>query len=385
VSDVRSSFQVAVRTATAPDTGELRSWDKLVEQTPGTDVTQLSAWATLRREVGFAPLHLLAEQDQRLVGGAQILLRRLPVFGCIGYIAYGPLVALDAPDPGAARSALVAAVAAVGRRQLRALFVQPPEGAEETSAELMQSGFRPSTADIAPIGSLRIDLSDDLDTIRSRFGKRLKSWPNRWKDKGVVVRQGDERDLPLLCELMLLSAAAQGHPATPAHYVETLYRELAPTGHAALFVGEVNGVPLAADLVTRCGQLVRGRLSGFDRWGDGAKVSLPAAVRWHILQWAKAEGCRWLDFGGVSATTLDVLLRGGERPGEGWPAGDQPKLTFGGTAFRYPPAVELITSPVVRAGYDVVLRSPRGRRTLGTAASFLRNGRTATPRAGGHK
>ena len=68
-------------------------------------------------------------------------------------------------------------------------------------------------------------------------------------------------------------------------------------------------------------------------------------------------------------------MRGGERPKDGWPAGDQPKLTFGGTAFRYPQAVELITSPVLRAGYDVARRSAHGRRVLGAAQQLLRNGR----------
>jgi hypothetical protein len=366
---------VHVRILTAPDPAELRSWDQLVQRTPGTDVTQLAAWGRLRRLVGFAPMQVLAERDGRIVGGGQILVRRLPLIGFVGYVAYGPLVAPGDPDAEAVQRSLVAALTGIGRQQLQMLFVQPPEGAEETSAQLRERGFRPSTAGIAPIGSVRIDLTEDLDTIRCRFGRRLRSWPNRWAARGVVVRRGDECDLPLLSELMAHSAAAQGHPRSPPAYVNALFRELAPGGHAALFIGEVNGVPLAADLVTRCGELVRGRLSGFDRTGDAAKVSLPAAVRWHILQWAKAEGCHWLDFGGLSAPTLDVLMRGGERPKDGWPAGDQPKLTFGGTAFRYPQAVELITSPVLRAGYDVARRSAHGRRVLGAAQQLLRNGR----------
>jgi lipid II:glycine glycyltransferase (peptidoglycan interpeptide bridge formation enzyme) len=122
---------------------------------------------------------------------------------------------------------------------------------------------------------------------------------DQWAARGVVVRRGDERDLPLLCELMQHTAAAQGRTPLPAAYLTTLYRALAP-GNAALFVGELDRVPLAADLVTRCGGLVRGRLGGFDRSGEATRVSLPAAVRWQILQWAKDQGAHWLDFGGLS-------------------------------------------------------------------------------------
>jgi Acetyltransferase (GNAT) domain len=146
---------------------------------------------------------------------------------------------------------------------------------------------------------------------------RVRSWTNQWAARGVVVRRGDERDLPLLCELMQHTAAAQGRTPLPAAYVTTLYRELAP-GNAALFVGELDRVPLAADLVTRCGGLVRGRLGGFDRSGEATRVSLPAAVRWQILQWAKDQGAHWLDFGGLSQRTLDILLSGGCRPEGGW-------------------------------------------------------------------
>ncbi len=371
---------ITVRITTTPDP----SWDGLVERTPSTDVTQLTAWARVRRHVGFVPLYLFADGGDRLLGGGQILVRTLPVVGRLGYLSYGPLIAPDAPNPLAVRTALVDALERVGRRMLSGLFVQPPEDAFAVSADLLASGFRRSSADIAPVGSVRIDLTQSLEVIRGRFGRRLRSWTNRWADRGVLVRRGDERDLPVLCELMERSAAAQGHrPLAPA-YVETLYRELAPD-HAALFVGELDGVPLAADLVTRCGGLLRGRLSGFDRSGAAARVSLPAAVRWQIVQWGKAEGCHWLDFGGLSKPTLDILLAGGCRPEEGWPARDQPKLTFGGSPVRFAPAVELISSPVLRAGFDLAERSRRGRQALGFAARLLRSGRSALPRPGGRR
>jgi lipid II:glycine glycyltransferase (peptidoglycan interpeptide bridge formation enzyme) len=365
---------VTVRICTAVDP----SWDRFVSSSQGTDVTQLSTWARVRAQVGFTQLYLFVNDGEQLVGGAQILVRRLPVIGRIGYLAYGPLVAADAPDEVAVRAALVDTLEHVGRQMMSGLFVQPPEAAFPISAELLARGFRRSEAGIAPVGSIRIDLTESLDVIRSRFGRRLRSWTNRWADRGVVVRRGDERDLPLLFRLMEHSAAAQGYRPTAPSYVEALYRELAPE-HAALFVGELDGVPLAADLVTRCGGLVRGRFTGFDRSGPAARVSLPAAVRWEILKWAKEEGSRWLDFGGLSQQTLDIVLAGGEQPEGGWPAVDQPKLTFGGTAFRYPPPVELISSPLLRAFLRLAQRSTRGRRVLDLAAQLLRNGRSALP------
>lgn len=378
----------AVDVVATPDPGPvlLRSWDELVGRTPGTDVTQLSAWSRVRRLAGFAPIHLLARRDGELVGGAQILVRRLPLLGGVGYLPYGPIIAPGVADRPEIRRALAAALARLGRRRLRILFVQPPEGAEDVSADLLELGFRPSTAGIAPPGSLHVDLTEDLATIRGRFGKRLKSWTNRWESRGVSVRPGDERDLPLLHELMTRSAEQQGHPVLPYRYVEALYQELAPTHHAAIFVGEVHGAPVVADLVTQCAGMVRGRLGGFDRSGDASRLSVPAAVRWQIIQWGKARGYRWLDFGGLRPATLDALLGGDGPPADGWAGADQPKLTFGGTAFRYPQAVEMIRPAALRAGYDLAWRSERGRLLLDSARTLLRGGRPEGgrgPAAGG--
>ncbi|MGH4009038.1 MAG: lipid II:glycine glycyltransferase FemX [Pseudonocardiaceae bacterium] len=372
--DVSPGGDVEVIARNDPGPDALRAWDLLVDRTPGTDVTQLSVWAGLRGRVGFRPLYLLAYRGAELVGGAQNLTRQVPVLGGVGYLPYGPLVAPGVAAADDARHGLVDALAVLSRRRFRALFVQPPEGAQDTSSELLRRGFRPSSAGIAPEGSIRIDLTADLADIRSRFGKRLKSWTNRWESRGVVIRAGDERDVPLLAELMASSAQHQGYTPLPVDYMAALYRKLAATGNAVLFVGEVNGTPVAADLMTGCGDMVRGRLSGFDRSGEAMRLSVPAAIRWEMIKWAKGQGYRWFDFGGLRPETLDALLDGTGRSADTLPTADQPKVTFGGTAFRYPTPVEMIRPMALRTAYDLAWRSAAGRRLFSDVQSLLRRG-----------
>jgi lipid II:glycine glycyltransferase (peptidoglycan interpeptide bridge formation enzyme) len=368
------AVQVIAREDPGPEA--LHAWDLLVDRTPCTDVTQFSVWARLRGRVGFTPLYLLAYQAGELVGGAQILTRRFPVLGAVGYLPYGPLVAPDAPAADDIRRALVDALVMLSRRRLRILFIQPPEGAQHTTNELLRRGFRSSSAGIAPQGSIRIDLTADLAEIRSRFGKRLKSWTNRWESRGVTVRPGTEQDIPLLAELMAGSAQHQGYTPLPLDYITALYRELAATGHVVMFVGEVDRVPIAVDLMTGCGEMVRGRLSGFDRSSEAMRLSVPAAIRWELIKWAKAQGYRWFDFGGLRPETLTALLDGTDRNAEALPPADQPKVTFGGTPFRYPPPVEMIRPAVLRMAYDLAWRSEVGQRLFGEIKSLLRGSRS---------
>jgi lipid II:glycine glycyltransferase (peptidoglycan interpeptide bridge formation enzyme) len=370
-SPVPSGGKLSVRRETAPSEETLAQWDQLVERSGSSDVTQLSSWATVRRCAGYTPVYLLAYRSGQVVGGALVLYRRAFGFITVGYLPYGPVVDREHPDAGDVSLALVDAVSALAD-ELTMLFVQPPEGAEDTSAALRDKGFRVSRAGIAPAGSYRLDLTTPLPEIRGGFSKRLKSWTNRWAAKGVKVRQGDENDLPLLLELMEYTGARQGFTPPPLSYVRTLYLELVETGNAALFIGEVNGAAVSADLVTVCGGMIRGRLGGFNSTGDAGKLSVPAAVRWEIIQWGQREGHRYLDFGGLPEEMLTDMLDRGIHSNDDWPSAQRGKLAFNGRPFRYPTPVEQIRSGAFRIAYDLLRNNPRGQRVLTWAKGRFR-------------
>jgi lipid II:glycine glycyltransferase (peptidoglycan interpeptide bridge formation enzyme) len=364
---------------TEPDTATLTAWDDLVAGVCGSDVAQLHAWARVRRMAGFAPLHILAYQGADLVGGAQILRRRLPLL-TVGYLPYGPVIAPHAPRPQVCR-ALGRALECVARNQLRMLFVQPPEGAEDVTVDLLERGFRRSDAGIAPAGSIRVDLSATQAELQSRLTRRLRPWTRngKWEANGVKVRVGSEADLAVLADLHARTAAHQGFEPFAENYFALLYRELAPNGHATLFVGEVDGVPVASHLYTACGGTMKLRFVGFQRCGTTQRLMVPGAVMWEAIRWAKAHGYRWFDLGGLRETTLRTVLDGnGDR--NAVPGPDEYKLRSGGTPFRYPPAVELIRPPALRAGYQLARRTRTGVRLLKAGERLMRGGRAVPSR-----
>jgi hypothetical protein len=94
-----------------------------------------------------------------------------------------------------------------------------------------------------------------------------------------------------------------------------------------------------------------------------------------MIKWAKEQGYRWFDFGGLRPHTLAALLDSSDHSADSVPTADQPKLTFGGTAFRYPTPVEMIRPAVLRTGYDLAWRSETGRRLFAQAKNLLRGAR----------
>jgi lipid II:glycine glycyltransferase (peptidoglycan interpeptide bridge formation enzyme) len=355
-----------------PETGELAAWDELVGTVPGSDVSQLSAWADVRRVAGFEPLYLFVRRGDELIGGALVLQRWVPVLGMVGYVPYGPLISPEV-DGESLCAVLAVAMRRLARRTTRVLFIQPPLDGDHLSGELQRLGFRPSRAGIAPTASLRLDLAQDEEMLRAGLRKRLRTWSRSWTKRGVQVRRGTQGDLVLFGRLHAASAQHQGFEPLPSDYVATLYSRLAADGHAELFIGEVDGTAVAARLYTGCGGVLKQRLIGMDRDSAAARLNVPAAVEWEAIRWAKANGYQWFDFGGIREAAVSMIENQRSDVSQ-LTSSEVFKNSFGGTPYRYPKPVELISSRVVRSGYDLAMRWPGGRRAVKHAAILLRSG-----------
>lgn len=354
-----------------PDDAILQLWDRIVTEAPGSDVTQLSGWAVVRHAAGYRPLYVFAWQRGQLVGGVQVLLRRVPLLGQIGYVAYGPLVASGAPR-GEVTSALVEALEGLARGRLRALFIQPADDVDISPA-LLAAGFRRSTAGVAPANTVRVDLSVGEDELRAGLSKRVRRWTGKWEQSGVKVRRGSAEDLEVLTQLIGHSAVHQGFAELSPEYVRTLYQQFVPDGHAEIFIGEVDGEPVAAELFTSCGGVLRCRLTGLDRSSPAVRLSVTSAVDWEAIRWAKQNGFREFDLGGLSTAAAEVVrAEGFSSPTLNGP--DRFKVGFGGRLHHYPPAVELISSPLLRMGYDVLGSASVGRAVLNRVRNWMRRG-----------
>lgn len=362
---------LSLRVESDPGAGELAEWDQLVRGSPGTDVTQLSAWARVRGEVGYSPLYVFVRDGSRLLAGAQLLHRTVLRMGSVGYIPYGPLSG-PGNNSGQTCRLLGTALSELGARWLHALFVQPPESGEAIRDELLTAGFRPSHVAIAPIGSLRVDLHVDEEQLRVRARRRLRPAEKLWTKYHVTVREGDERDLPVLAHLLCCSAHVHGFRPPKLAYLQTLYRELRPAGHVVLLIADADGLPLAADLLTINANMMRGRFVGFDRSGFAPRTAAPAALTWAGITWAKNHGLHWYDLGGLPESVLSDMLDRGMRHNPDWPSTALAKLGWGATPFRYPPPVELIHPAPLRMLYGFSQRNPAANYIADQAARWMR-------------
>jgi lipid II:glycine glycyltransferase (peptidoglycan interpeptide bridge formation enzyme) len=358
-----------------PEHQVLQEWDRLVEAADAGEVVQLSAWAEVRAPAGYTPSYILVRDGRQLVGGAQLLIRKVRGIGSVTYLPYGPVIAPHV-DRVLVRAALVDALSTVAART-QMLFVQPPHGAEDISSHLIRRGFRESGAGVAPAVTLRLDITQSEADLRAGLSRRTRSWTKQWPNRGVTVRVGDRVDVPLLARLLAMTAEHQGFTPLSCTYLAGMYDVLAPRGHAVLLIGEVEGRPAAAELFTACGGVVTGRVCGFDRSPDSMRLNVAAAVTWKAIQWARTHGYRVFDLGGLDPKSQPAKGAVGTEDFDG---ADRYKAKFGGRIVNFPAAVELISSPLVRAVYDYAQRSSSGQQLLAATRVALRGGRARRAR-----
>src|SRR6187551_2148455 len=79
-------------------------WDDFVAKTRAGHHLQTSRWGQVKATVGWRAKRLIARRGGLIVGGCQVLMRRVPLVGSVAYVPRGPLTA----EPGGALDAILA-------------------------------------------------------------------------------------------------------------------------------------------------------------------------------------------------------------------------------------------------------------------------------------
>ena len=319
------------------------AWDTFVAMTPGGHHVQTSLWAQIKALLEWQVVRIVVTLEAHIVGGVQVLLKRLPIAGTVGYITRGPLFALD--DSVLTKLVMQELIRVGKALHVRALFLQLPDNDNGQERQLPDWGFQPSAIEVAPTATVLVDLSKESSALLAQMNARVRHNIRLGQRRGVAVREGTESDLPAFYRILVATSQRQNFSLYSEQYFLRMWRELSPQGYIKLFLTEYKSEVVSALLVVPFRDTVLYKLGGWS--GRHGECRPNEIMHWTAMSWAKTQGYRYYDFEGIDPKIAKVIIKG-EVPEALGQSVTSFKLGFGGQVTLFPEPYVYIFNPFLQ-------------------------------------
>ncbi len=325
-------------------------WDRFVRSQPRAHLLQHSAWGALKSQFGWDSQIVARGDGHKILAGAQVLLKRLPMrLGLMAYVPMGGYAADSAHYP-----LLWDAI----KRETGAAFIklEPGHFPSGMSPDLAGMGFQASPQTIQPPRTIVLDIGHDDDAILRRMNQGTRRKIRKSLASGLDLVEGSRADVNAFSRLLAQTGERNDFGVHSEAYFDTVYDLLIPD-YGALLLARHEGDLLAAIMVFFLGDTAWYLYGASAR--EKRKVYATYGIQWAAIQWAKARGCRYYDLWGVPDTdeaTLEAQFR--ERRDGLWGVYGF-KRGWGGQLRRTLGAWDKAFNPAIYAAYRAALRIKR--------------------------
>lgn len=336
---------------------EASDWDDFVARQPRAHILQTAAWGELKSLSGWRPARVaLADEQDEIVAGAQLLLRRMPALPyTIAYLARGPF------GEQRAGAELWPAIHERARAHGAALLKWEPE--DEISDEFSPPrGFRAGAATIQPPRTIVLDIRPSEAEIIARMNQGTRRKIRRGL-RELQFREGTSADIPAFYALLAETARRNRFGIHSLHYYQRAAALFFP-GRAALLLAEKEGQMLSGVMVFALAGRAWYFYGASSSAKEARKYSAGYGAQWAAIRWARARGCREYDLWGIPDEEQAQLEAQFPQRSDGLWGVFGFKRGWGGKVVRRAGALDLTYRPFISAIFRsaVALRQRWSRR-----------------------
>lgn len=335
-------------------------WDSFLQCTDLGQYQQSSMWARTKERDGWKVLRVVLTVEGEIAGGFQLLWRSK--WGVrIGYVSKGPVVTPG--FDGLSEYALAVLKKACRIERLTLLIVQPADLCEHVPAKLCDHDFDLNVLTSVIEATWVVDLQDGFEKVAQKMRKETRQKAKQAVNRGIAIREGDERDLHGFFDLMLSTCQRQGVVPSPSSVDDfiALWRSARGSQAVRLFFAEYEGAPLSGLFYIVFGD----RVSLWKRgWSSEESNRHPNDLGvYEGLRWASSNGYRLFDFCALDKGIAKAMLKGEALS----PSQERSRhlfhIRFGGRPCLLPHARVHFPNPIFRFAYRVIFyRKLRARR-----------------------
>jgi peptidoglycan pentaglycine glycine transferase (the first glycine) len=282
-------------------TTDREEWDDYVLENGGHPL-QLWGWGETKAAHGWYAERLLAyDIDKKIIGGAQVLVRRLPwPFKALAYVPRGPVV-----GPDQAKDFLIA-LANHAKSQYRAVVLTIEPDWVELPA--LPQGWNESSNQILIPETLILDLNKSEDELLAPMAKKTRQYIRKSGGaEGMEIRQVKSKEGIAKC-LQIYTETAQraGFALHGDQYYYDVFTNLGD--ESPVFAAYVNDEPVAFVWLAISAKTAFELYGGMNDQGQELRANY--ALKWHSITKTREWGLERYDMNGLVSDGVSNFKRG---------------------------------------------------------------------------
>ncbi len=287
-------------------------WNTFVSSEPSFALLQSWEWGEFKEKLGWKAFRIAVENEGRILAGAQMLLKPLPLgFASVAYIPRGPVGGwLDKEISDRLFSELHRVAMLNGAIFLK---IEPPLlNNPEIDEILKNKGFKAGLYNNQPRATITLDLTQGLEEIMRQMRKKTRTYIKAAAENGITVRLGGKEDLPAFYHMMNLTAQREEFSPRAFDYYEKEWLTFSQDKKAVLLMAYYQERLLVVRMVCRFGKHAAAFHSGSSKEYSGLRPN--HLLVWEAIKWAKAQGCDTYDFWGIPDYVGRIVSEGNPPP-----------------------------------------------------------------------
>jgi len=268
-----------------------QEWDDYVLENGGHPL-QLWGWGDVKSVHGWTATRLFLynddEDDEKIIGAAQVLVRRLPwPFRSLSYVPRGPIVGDDN------RADLLSELAKYIKRVHHgvALTVEP-----DAVEYAIPQGWKQSKNHILPPRTIILDLEKSDQELLNDMAKKTRQYIRKSASEAITIgRVRSREDLDKCLEMYRATAKRARFDLHDNQYYYDVFSKM--DDYSQVFASYADGQPIAFLWLAISADTAFELYGGVNEQGQELRANY--ALKWHAIRKCKEWGLRRYDFGGL--------------------------------------------------------------------------------------
>ncbi len=262
-------------------------WDDYVLDNGGHPL-QLWGWGQVKSAHGWTADRVLAYDEDRLVAGAQILTRKLPLpFKAVSYVPRGPV------GERASDADFLKAIGEYARREHHSVALSiEPDSEEYTAPE----GWIKSNNKILPASTIILDLKKSDSDLLATIVKKTRQYIRKSAAEAITIKQvRSKADLEACLTVYHETSERARFSVHADQYYMDVFNLMGD--YSPVFAAYVDDKPVAFLWLAISSDTSFELYGGMNELGKQLRANY--ALKWHAIRKTKEWGLSRYDFGGL--------------------------------------------------------------------------------------